>query len=48
VGSETGGEIWDMLSSNNQAVASGIYIYRVTSDEYGEKIGKFAIIRGER
>jgi hypothetical protein len=47
-GSETGGERWDMLTSNNQSIASGIYIYRVVSDRYGEKIGKFAIVKGER
>lgn len=47
-GSETGGERWDMLSYNRMSIASGIYIYRVVSDEYGEAIGKFAIIRGER
>jgi hypothetical protein len=47
-GAETGGETWDMLTRNNQSIASGIYIYRVTSDDYGEKIGKFAVIKGER
>ena len=47
-GSETGGERWDMLTSNSQSIASGIYIYRVVSDRYGEKIGKFAIVKGER
>ena len=47
-GSETGGERWDMLSYNRMSIASGIYIYRVVSDEYGEAIGKFAVIRGER
>jgi hypothetical protein len=46
--SETGGERWDMLSYNNMSIASGIYIYRVVSDDYGEAIGKFAVIRGER
>ena len=47
-GSETGGERWNMLSYNNMSIASGIYIYRVVSDDYGEAIGKFAVIRGER
>lgn len=47
-GSETGGERWDMLTSNNQSIASGIYVYRVVSQDYGEKIGKFAVIKGER
>jgi hypothetical protein len=47
-GSEGGGESWDMLTSNNQSIASGIYIYRVDAQNYGEKIGKFAVIRGDR
>jgi hypothetical protein len=47
-GNETGGERWDMLTENHQSIASGIYIYRVVSDEYGEKIGKFAVIKGDR
>jgi hypothetical protein len=47
-GSETGGERWNMLSYNNMSIASGIYIYRVVTDEYGEAIGKFAVIRGDR
>ncbi|HVP57576.1 MAG TPA: hypothetical protein VMU02_05725, partial [bacterium] len=47
-GSETGGESWNMLTSNNQSIASGIYIYRVVSDEYGDKVGKFAVIKGDR
>ncbi|MGQ9602789.1 MAG: hypothetical protein ACUVUU_01095 [bacterium] len=47
-GSETGGEGWDMLTSNGQSIASGIYIYRVVSPEYGEKVGKFAIVKGQR
>ena len=47
-GSETGGERWDMITSNGQSIASGIYIYRVESPDYGEKIGKFAVIKGER
>jgi hypothetical protein len=46
-GSETGGESWDMLTANGQSIASGIYIYRVDSPKYGQKIGKFAVIRGE-
>ena len=47
-GNETGGESWDMLTSNNQSIASGIYLYRVFSSGYGEKVGKFAIIKGDR
>jgi len=39
-----GNENWDLMSENNQKIAAGIYIYHVDSD-YGEKIGKFAVIR---
>lgn len=39
-----GNENWDLMNKNNQKVAAGIYIYHVESD-YGEKIGKFAVIR---
>jgi hypothetical protein len=46
-GNETGGESWDMLTANGQSIASGIYIYRVDSPDYGQKIGKFAVIKGE-
>lgn len=35
---------WDVQSVNQQAVAPGIYYYHVESP-YGEKIGKFAIIK---
>lgn len=35
---------WDVLSSNSQGIAPGIYFYHVDS-EYGTKIGKFAIIK---
>ena len=39
-----GSETWDLLSSNGQQVASGMYIFHVESD-YGEHIGRFAIIK---
>ncbi len=39
-----GNENWDLLTKNNQKIAAGIYIYHVESD-YGEKIGKFAVVR---
>lgn len=35
---------WDLLSSNGQQVASGIYLYHVESP-YGERLGRFAIIK---
>jgi hypothetical protein len=39
-----GNENWDLLTKNNQKIASGVYIYHVNSP-YGEKIGKFAVVR---
>ncbi len=39
-----GNENWDLLTKNNQKIASGVYIYHVEST-YGEKIGKFAVVR---
>jgi hypothetical protein len=40
----TGAARWNLLSRNNQLVASGIYIYHVESP-YGEHLGRFAIIK---
>ena len=41
---DEGTEYWDLVSRNDQEVASGIYVYRVeTEDDY--VIGKFAIIK---
>jgi len=39
-----GNENWDLLTKNNQKIASGVYIFHVESP-YGEKIGKFAVVR---
>ena len=41
---ESGTEYWDLLSRNDQAVTSGLYVYRVETEE-DFVIGKFAIIR---
>lgn len=41
---EEGTEFWDLISRNEQEVSSGLYIYRVeTEDDF--VIGKFAIIK---
>jgi hypothetical protein len=41
----TGGTAyWDVRSDFNQMVATGVYFYHVESS-FGEKVGKFAIIR---
>jgi len=46
--SATGSEYWDMTTRSGESISSGLYIYRV-KDEYGsEKLGKFAVIKGQR
>jgi len=40
----SGTEEWDLLSENQQGISSGVYFYHITS-EYGEMIGKFAVIK---
>jgi len=45
-GSAGGAEAFDLLTYNQQALASGIYIYHIDAGDIGQKIGKFAIIRG--
>ena len=39
-----GNENWDLITKNRQKIAAGVYIYHIDS-EYGEKIGKFAVVR---
>jgi len=37
-----------MTTRSGESISSGLYIYRV-KDEYGsEKLGKFAVIKGQR
>jgi hypothetical protein len=40
----TGTARWNLLSSGQQQVASGVYIYHVESP-YGEKLGRFSVIK---
>ncbi len=40
----TGDEAWNLLSSSGQLVASGIYLFHVTSTA-GEFVGRFAVIK---
>jgi len=40
-----GTERWDLLTTYNRRVASGIYIYQIDAPEIGTKLGKFAIIK---
>ncbi|MBI4721446.1 MAG: hypothetical protein HY769_00305 [Candidatus Stahlbacteria bacterium] len=40
-----GMEKWDMLTKNDQIIASGVYLYMVTTPNKNSKVGKLAIIR---
>ena len=40
----TGTEDWDLLNKNQQGIVPGVYFYHVDS-EYGDKLGKFAVIK---
>jgi TusA-related sulfurtransferase len=42
--SDSGQETWNVLTRNDQIPASGVYIYHISSD-FGDKVGRFAIIR---
>lgn len=39
---------WDLTGEAGVQVASGIYVYHVDAPDYGEKIGKFAILVGRQ
>ncbi|MCK4548336.1 MAG: hypothetical protein KAW17_12945 [Candidatus Eisenbacteria sp.] len=43
-----GTESWNLLTYDRQSVASGLYLYSVTAPGLGQKVGKFAIINGQR
>lgn len=38
-------ESWDLLTREGLEIAYGIYVFHIDAGEYGEKIGKFAIIK---
>ncbi len=40
----SGTYVWNMLTSNGQGIAPGLYFYHVES-EVGERVGKFAVIK---
>jgi len=44
MGGDEGTEFWDLISRNDQEVTSGLYIFRVETEE-DYVIGKFAVIR---
>jgi hypothetical protein len=46
--SASGSEFWDMTTRSGESISSGLYIYRVKAENGGEKVGKFAVIKGQR
>jgi len=44
----SGDESWDLLTQNDQYISSGLYIFVVKSEAGEMKIGKFAVIKGEK
>ena len=45
---QSGSEFWDMTTRSNEAISSGMYVYRITAEDGAEKLGKFAVIKGQR
>jgi len=43
--SQGGTEEWDVLTSQEQKPASGIYIYHISTDGFGTRTGKIAILK---
>jgi hypothetical protein len=46
--SDSGSEFWDMTTRTNEAISSGLYVYRVTTEDGQEKTGKFSVMKGQR
>lgn len=46
--SASGSEFWDMTTRSQESISSGLYIYRVVDASGNEKVGKFAVIKGQR
>ena len=44
----TGDESWDLMSQNDQAVVSGLYVFVVVTESGEKATGRFAIIKGEK
>lgn len=40
-----GTEVWDMLTKDELDIAYGVYIYHIDAGKYGEKTGKFCVIK---
>lgn len=46
--SDTGSEFWDMTTRSNEAISSGLYVYRITTEDGQQTIGKFSVLKGQR
>jgi hypothetical protein len=44
----SGDEAWDLLTLNEQSIVTGLYIYRVVSDNGETHTGTFAVVKGQR
>ena len=44
-GQQRGTIVWDTKNSKGREVSSGVYIWRITNANGGERIGKLTIIR---
>lgn len=44
----TGDESWNLMTLNDQAAVSGLYIYRAVTPAGEQRVGRFAIIKGEK
>ena len=42
---DDGKEYWDLTTRDNFPIAFGMYLYHVDAGSYGEKIGRFAVIK---
>ncbi|UCE19240.1 MAG: hypothetical protein JSV84_02510 [Gemmatimonadota bacterium] len=44
----SGDEAWDLLTLNEQSIVTGLYIFRVVSDNGETHTGTFAVVKGQR
>ncbi len=44
----SGDESWDLLTVNEQAIVTGLYVFRVVSDTGETHTGTFAVVKGQR
>jgi len=42
---DNGTYVWNMLTKDQLDIAYGVYIYHIDAGDYGQKIGKFAVVK---